>query len=171
MLFEISLMQRFLLLLGYPTYSLSVMLFSLLVFLGWGSFLSRRWVGRERLVLPLAVAAIAVFAAPLHVRAARRQKRARSGAPLASRVSITVALLAPLGLVMGVFLPLGVRQAAAIHEDLVPWAWGINGCASVTATVLAVVLAMEHGFRVGVDPVGRDLCNRRRGAPVDRPRS
>jgi hypothetical protein len=48
---------------------------------------------------------------------------------------------------MGTFLPLGIRQAAAIHQDLVPWAWGINGCASVTATVLAVVLAMELGFR------------------------
>jgi hypothetical protein len=146
MLFEISLMQRFLLLLGYPTYSLSVTLFSLLVFLGWGSFLSRRWVGRERLVLPAAVAAIAALAL-LYMLGLPALEERTLGAPLASRVAITVALLAPLGLVMGTFLPLGIRQAAAIHEDLVPWAWGINGCASVTATVLAVVLAMEHGFR------------------------
>ncbi len=65
---------------------------------------------------------------------------------LAVRVLCTVAVLAPLGLTLGVFFPLGIRRAEAIHADLVPWAWGINGCASVTATVLAVVMAMSFGF-------------------------
>jgi hypothetical protein len=58
----------------------------------------------------------------------------------------TVIVLAPLGLVMGMFFPLGIRRAEEVHEDLVPWAWGINGCASVTGSVLAVVLAMSYGF-------------------------
>jgi hypothetical protein len=49
--------------------------------------------------------------------------------------------------VLGAFLPLGIRHAAAVHEDLVPWAWGVNGCASVTGGVLAVVLAATLGFR------------------------
>jgi hypothetical protein len=57
-----------------------------------------------------------------------------------------VALLAPLGLVLGMFFPLGIRQAERIHEDLIPWAWGINGCASVTGGVLTVVLAITLGF-------------------------
>ena len=61
---------------------------------------------------------------------------------------MTVSVLAPLGLVLGVFFPLGIRCAYAVHEDLVPWAWGINGCASVTGTVLAILIAMEFGFRV-----------------------
>jgi hypothetical protein len=63
------------------------------------------------------------------------------------RISLSVAMLAPLGLVLGAFLPLGIRRAADISEDLVPWAWGINGCASVTSSVLAVVLAMSFGFQ------------------------
>ena len=63
------------------------------------------------------------------------------------RVALTLAVLAPLGLTLGVFFPLGIRRAAAVHPDLVPWAWAVNGCASVTATVLAIVLAMEIGFR------------------------
>ena len=44
------------------------------------------------------------------------------------------------------FFPLGVRRAASIHKDLVPWVWGINGCASVTGGVLSVVIAMSFGF-------------------------
>jgi hypothetical protein len=70
------------------------------------------------------------------------------GAPLAVRVVVTITMLVPLGVVLGTFFPLGIRAAADVHEDLVPWAWGLNGCASVTATVLAVVLAMNFGFRV-----------------------
>ncbi len=59
---------------------------------------------------------------------------------------VTIAVLAPLGLVLGIFFPLGIRRAESLHEDLVPWAWGINGFASVTGGVLAVVLAMSFGF-------------------------
>jgi spermidine synthase len=145
MLFEISLIQRFVLYLGYPTYSLSVTLFSLLVFLGWGSFLSRRFVGRHRLALVLAVAAIGALAL-FYAHGMPALQRATFAAPLAARAAISALLLAPLGLAMGIFFPLGIRVASAVHEDLVPWAWGINGCASVTAGVLAIVLAMEAGL-------------------------
>ncbi len=159
MLFEISLMQRFVLFLGYPTYSLTVTLSSLLIFLGWGSFLSRKWLGREQVVLPLGVVAIAILA--LFYQSGLPLIQARTlGASLPVRTALTVAMLAPLGLVLGGFLPLGIRRAAEVHRDLVPWAWGINGCASVTATVLAVVLAMGYGFTrvwalsVGIYAVG-----------------
>lgn len=145
MLFEISLMQRFVLYLGYPTYSLTVILASLLVSLGYGSFLSRRWVGREHVVLPMAVVAIAALVV-FYSKLLPLIQTATLGMPLANRIVLSVAMLAPLGLVLGMFFPLGIRRAAEVHEDLVPWAWGINGCASVTATVLAVVLAMSHGF-------------------------
>ena len=145
MLFEISLIQRFVLFLGYPTYSLSVTLCSLLVFLGWGSYLSRRFVGRERVALPGAVVAIAVLAF-FYVEGLPVVQGWFFESPLALRVVLTALMLAPLGLAMGLFFPLGIRTASSIHEDLVPWAWGINGCASVTAGVLAVVLAMSHGF-------------------------
>ena len=145
MLFEISLIQRFVLFLGYPTYSLSVTLFSLLIFLGWGSFLSRRLVGRESAALPLAVVAVGVLAV-FYMRGLPIIQAHLLGAPLAMRIAVTMLMLAPLGLVLGVFFPLGIRCAAEVHEDLVPWAWGVNGCASVTATVFAVILAMSYGF-------------------------
>jgi hypothetical protein len=145
MFFEISLIQRFVLYLGYPTYSLSVTLCSLLFFLGCGSFLSRRLAGRHRLALAAGVLAIALLAL-FYAYGMPTLMRLTLGAPLAVRAALAAALLAPLGLAMGIFFPLGVRVAAAVHEDLVPWAWGVNGCASVGAGVLAIVLAMEVGF-------------------------
>jgi hypothetical protein len=145
MLFEISLMQRFVLFLGYPTYSLTVTLASLLVFLGCGSFLSRRWVGHEQTVLPLAVVALALLAL-FYMKGLPVLQAQTLGTPLTIRVLLTVVMLAPLGLVLGMFFPLGIRRAVEIHEDLVPWAWAVNGCASVTGTVLTVMLAMSFGF-------------------------
>jgi hypothetical protein len=146
MLFEISLIQRFVLFLGYPTYSLTVTLFSLLVSLGCGSFVSKRWVGRERVVLPVSVALIGVFAL-FYTFVAPTIQASLLASSLAVRVAAATAMIAPLGVVLGAFLPLGIRHAAAVHEDLVPWAWGVNGCASVTGGVLAVVLAATLGFR------------------------
>jgi len=146
MLFEISLLQRFALYLGYPTYSLSVVLFSLLTSLGIGSFFSRRFVGKEARVLPaalLVVAGLTLF----YARGLPQLQELTLGSALAVRVLLSVLVLAPLGLCFGIFFPLGIRRAEALHPDLVPWAWGINGCASVTATVLAVVLAMSIGFQ------------------------
>ena len=145
MLFEISLMQRFVLFLGYPTYSLTVTLSSLLVSLGLGSFLSRRWLGRERWALPAAVVGLGLMTLFYRYGLPILQSPLLSVA-LPLRVAFTAAALTPLGLIMGAFFPLGIRSASAVHHDLVPWAWGINGCASVTGTVLAVVLAMTFGF-------------------------
>ena len=145
MLFEISLIQRFVLFLGYPTYSLTVTLFSLLIFLGCGSYLSRWWVGREAVVLPVAVGLIALLTFA-YVKGLPVVQASFIGQPILVRALITVALLAPLGLVLGMFFPLGIRHAERVHPDLVPWAWGINGCASVTGGVLTVVLAITLGF-------------------------
>ena len=63
------------------------------------------------------------------------------------RVVIASAALVPLGLAMGMFFPTGIQIVRRTNESFVPWAWGINGCASVVGTVLAVVLAMGFGFR------------------------
>ena len=147
MLFEISLMQRFVLFLGHPTYSLSVTLASLLISLGVGSFLSRRFVGRERVALPAAVAVLIVLALSYRLGLPPIQA-ALLRSPLAPRIVASAVLLAPVGLVAGLFFPLGILAVERFDARLVPWAWGINGCASVTGTVLAVVLAMTYGFQL-----------------------
>lgn len=145
MMFEVSLIQRLTLYLGYPTYALTVVLSVLLTFLGFGSFLSRRWVGRERRIFPMAVLALCLLAI-FYMYALPHVEAFTLRFPLVARIALTVAMLAPLGLVLGMFLPLGIRYAESLHPDLVPWAWAVNGCTSVTSTVLTVVLAMEVGF-------------------------
>ena len=146
MLFEISLIQRFILFLGYPTYSLTVVLFTILTCLGLGSFFSARWVGREPQVLPVAFLVLCGLAA-FYMFGLGGVQDLFLASTLAVRVGVSIVVLAPLGFVLGMFLPLGIRRAVEIHEDLVPWAWAVNGCASVTGTVLTVVLAMSYGFQ------------------------
>jgi len=146
MLFEISLMQRFVLFLGHPTYSLSVTLASLLISLGIGSFQSRRFIGRETLALPAGVLLLALLAA-FYTLGLPGLQAALLERSLAVRILASVFLLSPVGLVAGLFFPLGVLAVEQVDARLVPWAWGINCCASVTGTVLAVLLAMIYGFQ------------------------
>lgn len=74
--------------------------------------------------------------------------RAALGWDLIPRILLSVLLLAPLGLLMGMPFPLGMRLVAATNENLVPWAWAVNGCASVLGSILSVMLAQSLGFTV-----------------------
>jgi hypothetical protein len=148
MLIEVALLQRFVLLLGHPVYSLTVTLFSLLVGTGLGSVLGRRVTDanlrRTAAIACLGVAAIALVwgnALPFIVRAA-------VGWPLGLRIALAAAIMVPAGLVMGIPLPTGVRVVAARQPQLVPWAWGMNGALSVLGATLAVFVAMNWGFTV-----------------------
>jgi hypothetical protein len=142
---EVSLIQRFVLYLGYPTYSLSVSLFALLTATGVGSFLSRRFQNGERPVLPAAVAILALLLF-VYRNSLPFLTSATLGAPFGLRVLITVVVLFPVGIVAGTFFPAGIRRVGTIHPALVAWAWGVNGCASVVGSVMGVILAMEWGF-------------------------
>ncbi len=147
MFVEISFVQTFVLFLGSPTYALSVTIFSLLLFSSLGSFLSGRFVDRPNSALPrLAVAVVvliaayslglsAVFDAFLHL-------------DILPRILIAIAAQMPIGLALGMFMPLGIACLSRNRPRLVPWAWGINGIGSVIGTTMAVVLAMSWGFTV-----------------------
>jgi hypothetical protein len=148
MLLEVALLQRFVLLLGHPVYSLTVTLFSLLLGTGLGSLLSRRVaaerVRRTALVALGAVAAVsvvAVVALPVVIDHAIAW-------PLPTRLILAAALLTPLGLLLGVALPSGMRLVADRVPALIPWGWGINGAFSVVGATFAVFIAMNWGFSV-----------------------
>ena len=64
------------------------------------------------------------------------------------RILLSVVLIAPLAFFMGMPFPLGLRRLAEEAPDFVPWAWGINGFASVVSAVLATLLAIHFGFTV-----------------------
>jgi hypothetical protein len=68
------------------------------------------------------------------------------GLPPSAKIGVTLGLIAPLAFFMGMPFPLGLADTAVGAPELVPWAWGINGCASVLSAVLATLLAIEFGF-------------------------
>jgi hypothetical protein len=70
------------------------------------------------------------------------------GLPDLAKIAISILLIAPLGFAMGMPFPLGVAAVAAGNQELVPWAWGVNACASVVSAVLATLLAIHLGFTV-----------------------
>jgi hypothetical protein len=148
MLIEVALLQRFVLLLGHPVYSLTVTLFSLLLGTGLGSVLSRRvpetGIRRSAIIACAGVAGVALLwgsVLPPILQAAIAW-------PLPLRIALAVALMAPAGMIMGIPLPAGVRLLSATDPQLVAWAWGMNGALSVLGATLAVFIAMNWGFSV-----------------------
>jgi hypothetical protein len=144
LLVEIVLIQRFVLFLGFPTYALSVVLFSLLVWTGVGSLLSTRWRDPRR---GLALGLTAVVAL-LGLGAFGLQPLLRElvHLPLPVRAAVSVVLLAPIGIALGAPMPLGLRRLEGLHPSGVPFAWGVNGVTSVFASVLGVAVAIYAGF-------------------------
>ncbi len=147
MLVEVALLQRFVLLLGHPVYSLTVTLFSLLLGTGLGATLGRHRPPDRLPSLMIrvlgAIVAMSIFAAfglPRVIDLA-------IGQPLWLRLCLASALMLPAGVLMGVPLPSAVRLLAERRSDvLVPWAWAINGVFSVVGSTLAVFVAMNWGF-------------------------
>jgi hypothetical protein len=150
MFLEVSLIQRFTLLVGYPTRSLTVTLFGLLVFSGVGALLSGRLLRDRRRGLGALLVALAVIVLGYQLGLAWVIEVA-GGLGLAFRAAITIALLAPLGLVLGGFMPLGLATVAELSphaRHYVAWAWAINGFFSVVASAGATMLAMVSGYGV-----------------------
>jgi len=149
MFIEIAFIQKFVLFLSHPLYAVAVVLFAFLLFAGVGSGLSRRLhdAAAPRLRNPLAALALAVgLSAALSLTLLDGLFQHAMGLPDAARILISVALVAPLAFFMGMPFPLGLAKVEARDAGLVPWAWGINGCASVTGAVLATLLAIHVGF-------------------------
>lgn len=146
LLLEVVLIQRFVLFLGFPTYALSIVLFSMLLFTGLGSLISTRGTSPRRTLL-LALGATCGLIA-LAALGLQPLLRALIDLPFEARVALTVLMLAPIGLTLGIAMPLGLRRLAALHPAGVPWAWSVNGVTSVLGSVLAVAAAIAAGFTV-----------------------
>jgi hypothetical protein len=150
MFLEVCLIQRLTLLLGYPTYSLTVTLFALLVFTGVGSLGSEQAMAHRNRTLVVLLTLLAALVVSLQM-GLPALVRLCVGWPLPLRVAVAVAVVAPLGLCLGPFMPLGLRTVAALsphREEYVAWAWAVNGFLSVASTTLAAIVAMTFGFTV-----------------------
>jgi len=142
MLIETSQMQRLIIALGHPTYGLSVVLFALLLSSGVGSFMtsgiteqSAPAIGPRRMLVAVAILAIFGLITPSVVRWIE---------PMTTvvRIAVAIALLFPAGLMMGMAFPLGMKLAAGRAAELTAWFWGLNGAASVLASVVSVCIAL-----------------------------
>ncbi len=146
---EIAFIQKFTLFLSHPLYAVAVVLAGFLVFAGAGSAFSARMAefGASRGFRPVtvAVAGIAAIAAIYLVLLPPLFGRCIGFAD-GLRILLSIVLIAPLAFFMGMPFPLGLRRVAERAPDFVPWAWGINGFASVISAVLATLLAVHFGF-------------------------
>ncbi len=148
---EMAFIQKFILFLSHPLYSVAVVLAGFLVFAGLGSGYAVRIAQRLEQAgtspVRVAVAAIAFFTlAWIVILPWLFESMIGLGDTL--RIGVSLALIAPLGFCMGMPFPLGLRQVANLAPGFIPWAWGINGLASVISAALATLLAIEFGFTV-----------------------
>ncbi|QDU69353.1 hypothetical protein [Engelhardtia mirabilis] len=146
MFLEISTIQRLVLYLGHPTYSLTVVLACFLTFAGLGSLVAGRLgaaparaMAVVATLLCIGIGALAFGLQPI--------LEATLYLELPARIAVVVAVLAPLNFLMGMPFPLGLQRLKGLAPRLVPWAMGVNGGASVVASILCIVIAMEAGFR------------------------
>lgn len=144
-LVQVGLIQKLVLFLGHPAYALTVVIFSMLVASGSGSYFSRTIIaGRDtRLMLVLAAAAAvigisALVATPLTTSAV--------GLPMPVKVIITILLIAPAGFLMGIPFPSGLSRLEKWHSPSVRWAWSLNAASSVLGSAAAIFLALYTGL-------------------------
>lgn len=146
---EMAFIQKFILFLRHPLYAVGVVISGFLLFAGLGSNYSSRLkksIASRRNVLILPVAAIAGIALLyLYLLPILFQHLLWLPDPL--KVIVSLCLIAPLAFCMGIPFPLGLIVLSRRAPELIPWAWGINGCASVISAVLATLLAIHIGFR------------------------
>ena len=150
MLIEVSVLQRFVLLLGHPVYSLTVTLFSLLLGTGLGAAWSRRLdadaLARSGAIGVVIVAAIALgFIAVATPIVSWAIPFARP-----TRMLVAAGMLVPMGIALGIPMPTGMRMLSARAPQMLPWAWGMNGALSVLGATLAIFIAMNWGFRIAL---------------------
>jgi spermidine synthase len=156
-LVEIAFIQRFVLFLGHPTYALTVVIFLLMISSGAGSLFSRLWLPRTKLAwVPLVLVIVTILADVFFLPG---RLAALVGLDFGYRLLVSGVLLVPLGFVMGMPFPTGLRALAALpapefpsgqgaSDNSVEWAWAMNAAASVLGSVLAMVIAIQFGLNV-----------------------
>jgi hypothetical protein len=146
---EVAFIQKFILFLHHPTFAIAVVLAAFLIFAGLGSLWSKRYSDTGQYVNGVrgAVVAIVTFAL-LYTLFLDPLFSQLMALPMAARIAVTLILIAPLAFAMGIPFPLGLSRLAELEQGLVPWVWGVNGCASVLSAVIATILAIHFGFTV-----------------------
>ncbi len=150
---EIAFIQKFTLILSQPLYAVAVALCAFLIFSGLGSlYVQRRMKTASTSIIPAllrrSVMMIGLIIV-IYIVLLPLISSTIMALPETARIISAFVLAAPLAFFMGMPFPLGMATLQQTSPNLIPWAWGINGCASVLSAILAVLLAIEIGF-IGV---------------------
>ncbi len=137
---ELALLQNLTLLLGHPIFTLAILLFTLLAAGGLGSAISTFVPPRGACLVAAALGTVEAIALP-------RLVPLLLPLPLAARILIAMAIVAPLGFVMGMPFPRGLQSTGRGSLPAPPFFWGLNGVMSVIGSVTTVFVAMRWGFQ------------------------
>jgi hypothetical protein len=147
MLTEIALIQRLTVFLSHPLYALGILLFTLIASTGVGSFLSDRlpltrspW---PQLCAVSAAAGLVGLSFLLNLLLP-----ALSVSPLSAKIAASIAVIFPVGILLGLFFPAGMRLARATGTHETPWYWALNGVFGVLCSALAVLISIYAGISV-----------------------
>lgn len=150
MMVEIPMLQKGSLYLGHPTYSLTIILFSMLVFAGLGSL----WSGRTKeanlkpmLSRCLFGVGVFIFASTLALEWIVPNT---IGLPLPLRIVLMVSITGVMAFLMGVGFPSGVRLLGSSGARSIPWVWALNGGASILGSIIAMAISMGLGYRIAL---------------------
>ena len=145
MLMEVSLIQRLTVFLGHPIYAFVVVLSGLLCSNGIGSLVSQRWGAYRNILLGilLGVIGLGLFIGLLIYN----QFVGWMGFSKLYRILMAIGTIMPIGFLMGMCLPLGMRIIRRFGERCILWAWGINGAFSVLGSTLSLILALNWGLK------------------------
>ncbi|OGD44283.1 hypothetical protein A3K69_00485 [Candidatus Bathyarchaeota archaeon RBG_16_57_9] len=143
MFIEITTIQRFILILGNSVYSISMVLFSLLLSSGLGSYYSGRIEPRSRnhMLIIQGLGGLSILYGLIF-----RLEWALLGLDFGARLLLSFIFIFPLGFLMGMPFPIGIRMHEASGGSFVGWAWAVNGCASVLGSIIPVTMALYLGF-------------------------
>ena len=143
-LMELALLQKLILLLGNPTMTFAILLFTLLLSSGSGSLLSSRIAKNNMKNLVFVIAGIAALGIS-YVLFLPSIIYSTIAEPFELKAAVSIAVLAPIGFLMGMPFPTGIRLLKAYQPDYIPWMWAINGAFSVLGAVLAIALGIMYG--------------------------
>jgi len=146
MFVEITLIQKFILFLGHPLYSISIIIFSLLFSSGLGSYFSKKILGQNlkknlkgSILLCAGLVALYLFLLPL-------LQGWLIGFTLFFKIILTFFIIFPLGFFMGFPFPTGIRLLESHEKMLIPWAWATNAFSSVLNSISALMIAFWGGY-------------------------
>jgi len=145
---EIAFIQKFILILHHPLYAITVVLSTFLLSAGAGSQFSKKLSQspvKSLIMLPIAVISVVSIGYSLGFESIAAYLLETGNF---SRYMFSILLITPLGFCMGMPFPMALSSISQTTPAMIPWAWGINGCASVISAILATLIATQFGFTV-----------------------